>query len=284
LHHRIFADSFEFSVIRRNGNFAMREFRMSPGWRRRAAIDGSLITLLTSTGPFGTFVDLAAPLRLAYWAIAIGSCSLLMHVVIGATMRARWLADWPRPPRIALGSMLAAFPSAAVIGLLERMMRHNDAVFDHYLWFWFCVAIIGFPVALVQFASFGSRPATSSSDSKHEGAEVPFLSRLPREVGREIISLSMQDHYVKVTTSRGSVMILIRFSEAVKELAGYPGAQVHRSHWVASGQAKQILREKNRKIIELADGRRLPVSRPYLHEARKLVSVNANLSEAGRPS
>ena len=69
---------------------------------------------------------------------------------------------------------------------------------------------------------------------------------------------------MRVTTDRGSVMILIRFSDAVRELAGHPGAQVHRSHWVASGQAKRILREKNRTMIELVDGRRLPVSRPYL--------------------
>ena len=43
-----------------------------------------MVVVLTFTGPFGTFVDLSAPLRLAYWAIAIGSCGLLMTVVIGA--------------------------------------------------------------------------------------------------------------------------------------------------------------------------------------------------------
>ena len=59
-------------------------------------------------------------------------------------------------------------------------------------------------------------------------------------------SLSMQDHFVRVTTDRGSAMVLIRFSDAVRELAGHSGAQVHRSHWVAAGQAKQILHEKNR--------------------------------------
>jgi DNA-binding LytR/AlgR family response regulator len=94
----------------------------------------------------------------------------------------------------------------------------------------------------------------------------------------------MQDHYVEVTTSRGSAMVLIRFSDAVGELAGYPGAQVHRSHWVASGQAKRLLRDKDRRMIELVDGRRLPVSRPYLDDARKLVGVNAALAEsADRP-
>ena len=233
-----------------------------------------MVVVLTFTGPFGTFVDLSAPLRLAYWTIAIGSCGLLMTVVIGAALETRWLAGWPDAPRIALGSMLAAFPGAALIGLLERTMRHNDQVFDHYVWFWVCVAAIGFPVALFQFATFGSRAPKLAPGPKPDAADVAFFSRLPREVGRQVISLSMQDHYVRVTTDRGSVMVLIRFSDAVKELAGHPGAQVHRSHWVASGQARRILREKNRTMIELADGRRLPVSRPFFDEARKLVDVS----------
>jgi hypothetical protein len=252
----------------------MRENRISQGWRRPLAIGGAMVVVLTFTGPFGTFVDLSAPLRLAYWAIAIGSCGLLMTVVIGAALETRWLADWPYAPRIALGSMLAAFPGAALIGLLETTMRHNNQVFDHYLWFWLCVAAIGFPVALFQFATFGSHPPNPALDSKPDAADIRFLERLPREVGRQIISLSMQDHYVRVTTDRGSVMVLIRFSDAVKELAGHPGAQVHRSHWVASGQAKRILRENNRTMIELADGRRLPVSRPFFDDARKLVNVS----------
>ena len=261
------------------GHFTMREFRMPWGWRRRLAIDGSVVLLLTLTGPFGTFVDLPAPLRLAYWAIACGGCSVMIHAAVGAALETPWLAGWPRPLRIALGSMLAAFPCAALIGLLENVMRQNSEVFQHYLWFWLCVAAIGFPVSLLQFATFWSDPAKPASNPEQDAAEIRFLSRLPREVGREIISISMQDHYVRVTTGRGSVMILIRFSDAVAELAGYPGAQLHRSHWVASGQAKRILREKNRTLIELVDGRRLPVSRPYFDEARKLVSANAGPTE-----
>src|SRR4030095_5677901 len=52
---------------------------------------------------------------------------------------------------------------------------------------------------------------------------------------------------------------------------------------VARGQAKRILREKNRRMIEFVDGRRLPVSRPYLEDARKLIGVDADLG-IGRSS
>lgn len=66
-------------------------------------------------------------------------------------------------------------------------------------------------------------------------------------------------------------MVLIRFSDAVRELAGHPGAQVYRSHWVTASQAWQILHEKKRTMVELVDGRRLPVSRPYFRDAKKWV-------------
>jgi DNA-binding LytR/AlgR family response regulator len=251
----------------------MREIYFSQEWRQRLAIDGSVVILLSLTGPFGTFVDLSALPRLAYWIIAAGGCGLLMHVAVGAALASPSLAEWPRLPRIALGAMLAAFPGAALIGLLETLMRHNNEVFDHFLWFWFCVAAIGLPISLFHYARFASRPAKPPPVSQQDAPDSRFLSRLPREAGRDIVSISMQDHYVRVTTSRASVMILIRFSDAVRELAGYPGAQVHRSHWVASGQAKRILRDNKRTTIELADGRRLPVSRPYLAEAKQLVAV-----------
>jgi hypothetical protein len=269
--HRTSANSSEFFASLENGHFAMREFVTATGWRRRAAIDGSLVVLLSLTGPFGTFVDLPWPLRLVYWALAVGGCSILMHVVIGALLSSEHLEGWPRLPRIALGAMLAALPGAAVIGLLETVMRHNDSVFDHYFWFWICVTLLGFPVAVIQFAGAQSPTAANPVEVTPGGRDVAFLRRLPREIGRDLISISMQDHYVHATTTRGSTMILIRFSDAVKELADYPGAQIHRSHWIAAGHARRLLRDGKRAMVELKDGRLLPVSRPYLRDARGLL-------------
>lgn len=65
-------------------------------------------------------------------------------------------------------------------------------VFDHYFWFWFCIVGIGFPVALLQFAVVGPRAAKPFIVSKNGTPEVRFLSRFPREFGREIVSISMQ--------------------------------------------------------------------------------------------
>ena len=124
-----------------------------------------------STWPFGTFVDLPWSIRFVYWALAVGGCSVLMHLVIGALLSSTHLADWSRLPRIGLGAMLAAFPGATVIGLLEKMMRHNDEVFDHYFWFWICVALLGLPVASSSSPAgiAGRHTATRSQRCAEEG-------------------------------------------------------------------------------------------------------------------
>jgi hypothetical protein len=252
----------------------MREFFNTIGWRRRLAIDGSLVLVLSLAGPFGTFVDLQWHLRLAYWAIAIGGCSILVHFFVGAVMSSEYLAGWRWLPKIVLGTAIAALPGATLIGVLERLLRNSDDAFDHFPWFWVCVVLLGIPVAAFQFMAGRSRNAAPLL--REPLGNVPFLDRLPRHLGRDIVSISMQDHYVHVTTTRGSTLILIRFSDALKELAGYQGAQVHRSHWIAAGYARRLIRQGKRAFLELSDGRNLPVSRPYLKDARRLVDRSAS--------
>ena len=66
-----------------------------------------------------------------------------------------------------------------------------------------------------------------------------FLRHLPDGVGRDIISLKAAEHYVEVTTTSGTALILMRFRDAVAEL-GNLGIRVHRSHWVAHRHAKLL--------------------------------------------
>lgn len=43
----------------------------------------------------------------------------------------------------------------------------------------------------------------------------------------------MEDRYLRIHTDGGSDLILMRLRDAVGELAGADGLQVHRSFWVA---------------------------------------------------
>ncbi|HTV68206.1 MAG TPA: LytTR family DNA-binding domain-containing protein [Rhizobiaceae bacterium] len=260
----------------------MREFHLSPRLRRILIVDSLIIVLMTVTGPFGTYNELSAPVRFAYWAAAIGGCGLLFHITANYLLGAAWLANWPRLPRLGLAAILAAIPAAGLIGLIEVTLR-GAAAPDHYhlIWFWLCITLIYLPLGIVHFVIFEPPHSAPAAGAEERPADSPFLDRLPRELGRELISLSMQDHYALATTARGSAMILIRFADAVRELASYPGAQIHRSHWVARGYAVRIARDGKRTLIELTDGRRLPVSRPYLEDARTLISERPATASPG---
>ena len=176
-------------------------------------------------------------------------------------------------PRIALGSMLAAFPGAALIGLLEKI----DAAQQCGLRSLSLVLVLRGRDRLSRrssstIANFGSRPPKLPVGSEPDAPDIRFLQPVASRDGAA-------DHFAfdagPLCESDDRPGLghdpdpLFRRCQGTRRSSG---RQVHRSHWVAAGQAKQILREKNRTMIELADGRRLPVSRPYFHDARKLVS------------
>jgi DNA-binding LytR/AlgR family response regulator len=55
----------------------------------------------------------------------------------------------------------------------------------------------------------------------------------------------------------------MRLSDAIAELEGIEGAQVHRSWWVARNAIADIARTDGRATLTLQDGSQVPVSRTY---------------------
>lgn len=95
------------------------------------------------------------------------------------------------------------------------------------------------------------------------------LDRMPEGLNGEILCLQTDDHYLRVHTSEGSDLILHRLSDAVRELDGCDGMQVHRSWWVAKEAIEAARIENNRHILALKNGILVPVSRKYLPDIRK---------------
>ena len=71
----------------------------------------------------------------------------------------------------------------------------------------------------------------------------------------------MEDHYLRVHTALGSDLILLRMRDAVAELDGLDGAQVHRSWWVARRAVEKIERDGRNVRLVLATGLVAPVAR-----------------------
>ena len=117
------------------------------------------------------------------------------------------------------------------------------------------------------------RPRTAVPDGERADRtpltvqQARFHDRLSRAVSRDVICLEMDDHYVKVHTTGGSCLILMRFADAVAEL-GVLGMQVHRSHWVAHRHMLATVRRDGRTVLRVTGGRNVPISRPYLPAVR----------------
>ncbi len=105
--------------------------------------------------------------------------------------------------------------------------------------------------------------ATSATASREAGDDAgqAFFRRLPRALGRDLIALSSELHYLRVRTSAGETLVLCSLKDAIEELGPDLGLRVHRSHWVARRHVARVRREGRGLVCVLSDGAVIPVSR-----------------------
>ena len=96
------------------------------------------------------------------------------------------------------------------------------------------------------------RPATSSAPA--------FLARFDPPVKGQVFAVQAQEHYVRVITAEGALTTLSRFGDALRELEGLSGVQVHRSFWVADAGVAAIKAGRRGLRIVLRNGEQVPVS------------------------
>jgi DNA-binding LytR/AlgR family response regulator len=93
---------------------------------------------------------------------------------------------------------------------------------------------------------------------------APILARLPLKLrAATLYAVEAEDHYIRLHTSAGSDLVLLRFSDALAELQGIEGAQVHRSWWVARDAVSSSRRVDGRLVLVLRNGTETPVSRTF---------------------
>lgn len=91
----------------------------------------------------------------------------------------------------------------------------------------------------------------------------PLRSYLSSIVDGALISVSAEDHYVRVHSVGDNVRFLYRFADALKVLGELDGQRIHRSHWVARDHICNLESTPGKSVLVLSDGRRLPVSASY---------------------
>ena len=74
---------------------------------------------------------------------------------------------------------------------------------------------------------------------------------------------------MEIHTDGGSDLLLLRFRDALREVAEIDGAQVHRSHWVARSAVAGVVRHRGRVVLRLVNGAEVPVSRSFVPGLRE---------------
>ncbi|WP_233548397.1 LytTR family DNA-binding domain-containing protein [Aurantiacibacter zhengii] len=235
------------------------------------AVLAAIGVVLGFLAPLGTGY-MSLPMRIAYW-VVLALAGYLFYKPIGALV-VRW------GPKLAFPSwvmwtasvFIASIPMSILVWVVNAgggrvRVPSLEVALTHYL----AVCVVGAVVTLM----FNLLPATSQNGAAVEPpapAPLPelapaaapqprFLDRLPAAVGTDLLALEMEDHYVRAHTALGNELVLMRMRDAVAELDGIAGEQVHRSWWVARGAVADVKRDGRNVRLVLDNGLEAPVSR-----------------------
>ncbi|GAB5487468.1 MAG: LytTR family DNA-binding domain-containing protein [Parasphingorhabdus sp.] len=215
-------------------------------------------------GPFGTYA-MPTVWRLSYWIIFIIIGYAIFRPI---SFVAGWLSDFgtiPFPLSIALALLVAGLPLAIMIGFMINGFNWNGPMLgDGFALLYVQVVGIGVGIFLLMHHLFRKEePAIKQLVGAADIADIrpAIMDRLPAGFPRDILALSVEDHYVRVYTADRSEMILMRLADAINEVAGLDGAQVHRSYWVAKHAIASTKRDGRNLRLILSNGLEIPVSR-----------------------
>ena len=226
----------------------------------------SLTIMMALAGPFGSYEQVPLHRRLAVW-VVITALAIVLTTAIRVFVYTFWkIEDYWR------GGTLTALIAALVLTLpLYRLAQVSGNA--HLTMPPGLIEIGGFIFCLTMgFNALRHGLETDGLSGFVDGDEAPapllprLALRLPDECRGPVLRISGRDHYVDVTTACGEASLLMRFSDALAELEGVDGMQVHRSHWVAADAVIGGGREGGRVVLRLTDGGRVPVSRTYMAE------------------
>ena len=227
--------------------------------------------LLGFMGPFGSYPSLERPVRYAYW-IGLGlagyGSAWAINLVLRSASRLTRLNLVAQAMLIGLGS---AIPMTFIVSWALAYVQpgRTFAPFQLPPLFVAVAAVQLLIAALFLGVERGMRRPASMKLAEQSTPVPRFLSRLPANLGSELLALQSEDHYLRVHTRAGSALILYRLSDALAELSGHDGLRVHRGWWVAADAVAGTQRDGTRLSLLLENGLRVPVSRAHVR------SVNA---------
>ncbi|HOY77447.1 MAG TPA: LytTR family DNA-binding domain-containing protein [Hyphomonadaceae bacterium] len=213
------------------------------------------------------------PERFGYWTvlIAIGAGTSL---IITPLLFEKWLVKFHPAVPILVASLIISLPITAGIVAIDAI---SDGTVSAPQW-WALQYLYVLVISLI--LTTGAWAADRYQDQKKATADAAlaaanapsaaalagstFADRLPVKFrAAQVYAVSAEDHYLRVHTSTGETMILMRLADAVRELAALEGQQTHRSWWVAKQGLADVAKGDGKVTLKLKSGAEAPVSRTY---------------------
>jgi hypothetical protein len=267
-------------------------------WAKDMAVATALGVFLGVIGPFGSFYGAGTELRIVYWTINLWIGFIVISISVRLSIRVAIEMDLPVWFALAVGVAIGCLPLGFLIGWFSALFwPGNHGRFSDFGVWYGQTLLVSEPFAYA-FYFIGDRtgggwrsavaeamearralasvaaPQTTAAIPSSPSLETPpsppqaltgggrnFLDRMPPRIGRDLLCLQMEDHYVRAHTARGSDLILTPLKDAIAELGDTPGMQVHRSWWVAKSAVAEPVTNGRNLSLRLINGLLVPVSR-----------------------
>lgn len=244
---------------------ALREWRSHMRHPATLVALGAVAVILTLVAPYGTGDALRPFPRLGYWALIVPATYGAGSLVV--TVLRHVLPPWPYALRMGVAGLVAGVTVAFVVLGINAVAL--GFVPDRAALPGFILNVAGVAMVVTLAIAAITRQMAQQPPDPYQAAPPPVLQRVPLEKRGALIALSVEDHYVRVQTTAGAEMVLMRLTDAIKETGSVAGAQVHRSHWVAYNAVRAGRRDGDRAILTLVSGAEIPVSRSNLSKVKE---------------
>ncbi|MFD1196358.1 LytTR family DNA-binding domain-containing protein [Seohaeicola saemankumensis] len=230
---------------------------------------GGMVLIAAVAGPYYTLERLNFAERLVNWGVIIGPSAVLMTFLSALAHRVTEAWGWNWALVALLAGIGGILPVLAIVWLAGGLAAGfgiggpGIATLAAYV----APSVIGVTLAVNAYIEVQDRmtPAAPAMPAPRQPEVVATVlqGKLPHHLGREIVALRAQDHYLEVTTAKGQCMVLMRLGDAVRDLEGVNGMQVHRSWWISLDHVARVEKGANGPEVVMRDGQRVPVGRSY---------------------
>jgi len=237
------------------------EYLVRPG-----LLSMGVAAFIGAVGAFGTENVPILWRTLTFMALGLGT-SLEVGLCLWVTQQFPALVARPLMRRVAVGAAMAPLSGLWIWSAVGFAFLGGPKLRDLPAYLGYAL-IMAAAMTVLSWAIFRSRASTAATPSP---PPPKFMERLPfRLRDAELYAVEAEDHYLRVRTSKGSDLILMRLSDALAELQGLDGAQTHRSWWVARAGVADVRRSDGRAVLALKDGAEAPVSRTQAKVLREM--------------